>query len=478
MSTFSGLNTAGTALWAAQRAMDVTGQNVANANTDGYSRQRVDLQSVAAGAVPAMWSTGQQVGQGVNADQVTRIRDAFLQVQAQGSHSSVASLTVQDGTLTAVQQAFQEPGSNGIQAQLSSFWAGFGDIANHPADSGARSQLLERAQTLAAGIRSTNGSLDQQWGQTRDSLQALLTDANATAASIAGLNQEIKAATQTGLSTNELADKRDQLIMKLSEQIGASSVDMGDGTLNVVVGGTTLVAGGTALGMELTGPNDSRGTASAPLVIQTRPGGTPLRVGGTADGDLTSMTSIIPGYQKQLDGIAQQLATQVNAAHQTGYDQDGNAGGKFFTDGAGGGTAVTAANLTVALTSTRQVAAATVDPASAGGTLQPDGTWSAVSSDSNLADTLFQQRLLGTGADATYNSMITGLGVQATATSTTLSAQSVISTNVDAAVESTSGVNLDEEMTNMLQFQHGYAAAGKLVSTINQMLDDLMNMVQ
>jgi flagellar hook-associated protein 1 FlgK len=190
------------------------------------------------------------------------------------------------------------------------------------------------------------------------------------------------------------------------------------------------------------------------------------------------MTSIIPGYQKQLDGIAQQLATQVNAAHQTGYDQDGNAGAKFFTDGAGGGTAVTAANLTVALTSTRQVAAATVDPASAGGTLQPDGTWSAVSSDSNLADTLFQQRLLGTGADATYNSMITGLGVQATATSTTLSAQSVISTNVDAAVESTSGVNLDEEMTNMLQFQHGYAAAGKLVSTINQMLDDLMNMVQ
>jgi flagellar hook-associated protein 1 FlgK len=123
------------------------------------------------------------------------------------------------------------------------------------------------------------------------------------------------------------------------------------------------------------------------------------------------------------------------------------------------------------------VAAATVDPATAGGTLS-GSTWSAVSTDGNLADTLFQQRLLPGGADATYNSMITGLGVQATATSTTLSAQGVISTNVDASVESTSGVNLDEEMTNMLQFQHGYAAAGKLVSTINQMLDDLMNMVQ
>ena len=353
VSTFSGLNTAETALWAAQRAMDVTGQNVANANTDGYSRQRVDLQSVGGSAVPAIWSTGHAGRrQGVNADQVTRIRDAFLEARAQGSHSAVASLTVQDGALTAVQQAFREPGSNGLQAQLSSFWAGLGDIANNPTDAGARSQLLERAQTLAAGIRSTNGALDQQWGQTRDSLQALLTDVNATAASIAGLNQKIKAATQTGLSTNELADKRDQLVMQLSEQIGASSVDMGDGTLNVVVGGTTLVAGGTALGMELTGPTDSRGTASAPLVIQTRPGGTPLRVGGTADGDLTSMTSIIPGYQKQLDGIAQQVATQVNTAHQSGYDQDGNAGAQVLHRRCGGRPAVTAANLTVALTST------------------------------------------------------------------------------------------------------------------------------
>lgn len=478
MSTFSGLNTASTALWAAQRAMDVTGQNVANASTDGYSRQRVDLQSVAASSTPALWSTGPLVGQGVDASTVTRIRDTFLEGQAQASHSAAASLTVQDSTLTAVQQAFQEPGDNGIQAQLSSFWAGFGDIANNPADSGARSQLLERAQTLAAGIRSTNGTLDQQWSQTHDSLQALLTAVNSTASSIAGLNQSIKAASQAGLSTNELADKRDQLIMHLSETVGASTVDPGDGTLNVVVGGTTLVAGGTALGLQLTGATDSRSTATTPMVIQTVPGGTPVRVGGTANGDLVAMTSIIPGYQAKLDAVAQQLATQVNTAHETGYDQDGNPGGKFFTDGAGGDTAVTAANLSLGFTSTRKIAAATLAPTAAGGTLQANGTWSQVSTDNTLADTLFQQRLLTGGADAAYNSMITGLGVQATSTSTKLSAQSVISTNVDASRESTSGVNLDEEMTNMLQFQHGYAAAGKLVSTINSMLDDLMNMVQ
>jgi flagellar hook-associated protein 1 len=478
VSTFSGLNTANTALWAAQRAMDVTGQNVANANTDGYSRQRVELQSVAASAVPAMWSTSNQVGQGVNADQVTRIRDAFLEAQAQASHSAAASLTVQDATLTAVQQAFREPGDTGIQAQLSSFWAGWGDVANNPTDPGARAQLLQRAQTVVAGITSANGALEQQWSETHDSLQTMVTDVNATAASIASLNQSIKAASQAKQPVNELADKRDQLIMKLSEQVGASTVDMGDGTLDVVVGGTTLVAGNTALGLQLVGPTDSRSAATTPVVIQTKPGGTPLRVGGTADGDITSMTSIIPGYQKTLDGIAQQLATQVNTAHETGYDQDGTLGGKVFTDGAGGDTTVTAANLTVAITSTRKLAAATLDPASAGGTLQPDGTWSVVSSDNKMADGLFQQRLLGTGADADYNAMIVGLGVQATTTSTKLSAQGVISTNVDASRESVSGVNLDEEMTNMLQFQHGYQAAAKLVTTIDDMLDTIINMVR
>jgi flagellar hook-associated protein 1 FlgK len=478
VSTFSGLNTANTALWASQRAMDVTGQNVANANTEGYSRQRVELQSMASSAVPAIWSTSRQVGQGVNSDQVTRIRDAFLEAQAQASHATAASLTVQDHALTQVQQAFREPGDTGIQAQLSSMWAGFGDVANNPTDSGARAQLLQRSQTVVAGVRSANGALDQQWSQTHDSLQTLITDVNATASSIAGLNQTIKAATQAGQPVNELADKRDQLIMHLSESIGASTVDMGDGTYNVVVGGSTLVAGNTSLGLQLTGANDSRSTATSPLVIQTKPGGTPVRVGGTADGALTALTSIIPGYQKQLDGIAQQLATQVNTAHQTGYDQDGKAGGKFFTDGSGGDTAVTAANLTLAVTSTRQLAAATLSPGSAGGTVQPDGTWSVVSSDNKMADTLYQQRLLTTGADANYNSMIVGLGVQAATTSTKLTAQSVTSTNVDASRESVSGVNLDEEMTNMLQFQHGYQAAAKLVTTIDDMLDSIINMVR
>ena len=116
MSTFSGLNTATTALWAQQRGLDVTGQNIANVNTAGYSRQRVDLQSVGGSTVPAVFSTSDQVGQGVNADSVIRIRDAFLESRAQTESASTAQMTVTDDTLAQIEQAFREPGDSGIQA--------------------------------------------------------------------------------------------------------------------------------------------------------------------------------------------------------------------------------------------------------------------------------------------------------------------------------------------------------------------------
>jgi len=473
VSTFSGLNTAASALYAQQRAIDITGQNVANANTEGYSRQRVDMQSIGGSVVPAIWSVSNQVGQGVDSDQVTRIRDTFLEARAQAEHANTADLTVQSATLTSVEQSFQEPGSTGIQSMLTNMWSGWSDIANHPADPGARAQLLQRSQTLVAGLHSVSGSLDGQWTNTHDSLQTLLTDVNATTKSIADLNQAIKRATQAGTPSNELQDKRDVLVLHLSDTIGATATPVGDGTLNVVVGGATLVAGNAALGLKLTGANSSTGVSADPPVIVTSPGGTPVLAGGTAKGQLASLTSIIPSYQKQLTAIAQQLATQVNAGHAAGYDLSGTPGEPMFDDGSGtlpvDVTTITAGNINLRITDPAKIAAAGLSPAAAGG---------AVSADSNNADAMYQQRLSGTGADTTYRKMIVAMGVESATASSNLGTQGVVSGQVDSSRDAVSGVSIDEEMTNMLQFQHAYSAAGQLVSTINSMLDDLMNMVR
>jgi flagellar hook-associated protein 1 FlgK len=465
VSTFSGLNIASTALRAQQRAIDVTGQNVANVNTDGYSRQRVELQSVGASTVPAIYAVSNGIGNGVSADQVIRMRDTFLEGRAQVEHGRTAELTVADDTLTQIEDAFREPGTTGIQSMMSDLWAGFDAVANAPGNLAARSQLLERAGTLASGIRTTSATLAQQWDSTHESLGALVRDANATADTIADLNAAIRSATQQGLPTNELSDKRDSLVLSLSDAIGATSSPGEFGAVNVRVGGASLISGSSVLHLALVGgasaadatPDPSNPTAPTnPPTIVTSPGNTAVQVGGTAGGQLTALAGTIPGYLKSLNEFARNLADVVNTQHQAGADLGGNDGKALF--GPADGKPLTAANFTVAITSTQDVAAGAKGPKSL---------------DNSNADLMSQ--LGAKGLDASYRQIITALGVQSAVASRNVGIQTVITRQVDNDRESVSGVSLDEEMTNLMSYQHGYSAAARMVTTIDEMIDVLIN---
>jgi flagellar hook-associated protein 1 len=478
MSTFSGLNTASSGLYAAQRAMDVTGQNIANVNTDGYSRQRVDLKSIGAADVPAFFATSTQVGQGVDADSVIRIRDAFMEGRAQVEQATTASMTVKQNTLTQIEDAFHEPGDDGLQAQLSAMWSAWGDVTNNTTATdggGARTAVLQTTQTVVANLHTMSAALDQQWSQSLDDLGALVDDVNGSAASIATLNDSIRRAGATGTATNELADKRDALVLKIAQQTGATSSPADDGTVTVNLGGVTLVSGSHSIALALAGTTDPNTASTAPPRIVTVPGGTTVKPGGTADGDLAAMTTTIPTYRKMLDGVAQQLATQLNGAHQTGYDLNGNGGQPLLNDGTGQDddpiatgdpSKVTAANIHLRITNPDLLAAAQLSKAKAGGN---------ASGDSLNADALSQLGSAVGSADSIYRKAIVGLGVQASTATGNLTAQSVISTQVDSARESVSGVSIDEEMTNMLQFQHAYSAAARVITAIDGMLDTLIN---
>ena len=475
MSTFSGLNTATSALFAQQRALDVTGQNIANVNTPGYSRQRAELVSVGGATVPAIFSVSDQVGQGVSADTITRIRDAFLEKRAQGEHAATESLTVTQDALSQIEDAFREPGDTGLQSQLDKMWAGWGDLAKETDQqgTGARAQVLERTRTVVDSLHTTSAALDQQWMQDRDSLGALVQDVNASASTIADLNQAIKRGLAGGLPVNELADKRDALVMKLSEQIGATSALKDDGTMTVSVPGATLVDEISTIKLTLQGQTTPSGPGGRPSIV-TQPGGTTIHPSGTAEGQLSAMNELIPRYRTQLDGIAQQLAQQLNTAHQAGYDQTGTKGVPLLDDGTGTGatavdpSTVTAANIRLRVTDVAQLAAAALPTTATGG---------VVSSDRGNASAIYQLRLGSGSPDANYQKMIVALGVESSVASGNLKTQGVISTQVDAARESVAGVSIDEEMTNMLQYQHAYSAAAKLVTTIDETIQTLLNMV-
>jgi flagellar hook-associated protein 1 FlgK len=467
VSTFSGLGTATTALWAQQRGLEVTGQNIANVNTAGYSRQRAELQSVGGNVVPAIYAVSNQVGQGVDADKVIRIRDAFLEGRAQIESAATARMTAQDATLGQIEQAFREPGETGIQAKLTAVFTAWGDVANHPTEGGGRTAVLQKTATLVAELHTTSANLDKQWTQTRDSLDTLAQDVNAKTQSIADLNKAIKRATQAGLPVNELADKRDALVMDLATSIGATSSPGDDGQVNVSVAGAMLVSGTTALGIRAVGTRvPAEATATDPSFV-TDPGGTRLDLGGTAGGALTALSETIPRYQQKLDAVAQQLADQVNAVHAgppLAYDRSGAPGGPMFGSGTVPATPITAANITLLITDPAKLAAASVAPLAGN-----------PSADGGAAAKLAAMAKSGTGAAVAYRQLIVELGVEASVSTSNLQTQTVVAAQLDASRESVSGVNLDEEMTNMLQFQHAYSAAARVITTIDEMLDVLIN---
>jgi flagellar hook-associated protein 1 FlgK len=459
VSTFSALNAATTALWAQRRALDVTGQNIANVNTDGYSRQRVDLQAIGGSVVPAFYSTSPGIGQGVSADDVIRIRDAFLEGRGHTEHANVSRLTVETDAYELVEQAFREPGKTGLQSLMSDMWSGWQDVAVNPRDSAARGQVLKRLETLAGGLHFSSASLDAQWKETRENLEVLVKDVNASAATIADLNRAISLAAQSGLPANDLSDQRDVLVMKLADQVGATVRPGENGVVDVVVGGMALVTGSTSSEFTLVGAMGPGGVAADRPRIVTASGGFTVQAGGIAAGQLNAMNAIIPDHLAALDAIAVDLATRLNAAHQSGYDLAGNPGGPLLGSTAG---PITAASITVMVTDPNRVAASSIGP----------GTPSL---DNGNADKIAQLRNDPAGTDATYRRMIVELGVQSAVSKRNLDIQSVITTQVDAARESVAGVNLDEEMTNMLSFQHAYSAAGRMVTAIDETLDVLIN---
>jgi flagellar hook-associated protein 1 FlgK len=462
VSTFSSLNAATTALWSQRRALDVTGQNIANVNTEGYSRQRADLQAIGGSPIPAFYSTSPGIGAGVKAEGVQRIRDAFLEGRGHTEHANSARLAAEADAYAQVESSFREPGDTGIQSLMGEMWAAWGDVDNGPHELASRGQVIESLNTLIGGVQFSYASIGTQWDQTLSNLGVLVSDVNKAAESVATLNTAIQRATQAGLPANDLTDKRDLLVMKLAEQVGATIRPGDDGMVDVVVGGMTLVTKGAASALALDGAQGPDGALGDPPRLVTAAGGFRVIGGGTAAGQIHALGKILPDARADLNEFAVSLAEAINEKHtDQAWDLDGNPGIDIL--GSSGGP-LTAATLSVRLTSPRQIAASKVDPLGGPPTL-----------DSSNADAISQLRLTSTGPDAKYRAMIVELGVQAAVTDRNAGIQEVITTQVDAARESVAGVNLDEEMTNMLSFQHAYSAAGRLVTAIDETLDVLIN---
>lgn len=465
MSTFSGLGTALSSLIAQRQALDVSAQNVANANTVGYTRQRANLVAIPGQSVPAMFATSDGVGLGTRTGSVERLGDIFLDAKVRAASGSAAYLTARADALRGLEKGVGEPADTGLAAQLSDYWAGWADVANGSDKDAARAVLIERGNAVATRLHTLYGDARTQWQQAHTTASALVDRVNTAAASVADLNEKILSIRNSGGTAHELADQRDLLVTELSSLVGATMRTRENGQVDVLVGGNALVSGADVSRLAMSGAGSfaqaTDGTATT-VVWADHPTVQAGLAGGRVAGLLSVLApaddgGVLTGAARSYDEVARVLAEQVNTLHATGVRTDGTPGGDFFTFTPGQPAAL---GLRVALTSGAQVAA---------------GAPGAGPFDGSVAAQLAASRTAPGGPDLLWRATVTDLGVRtASATSRATVAGTALVT-AEQQQRAQASVDLDEETVSMLAHQRAYEGAARVLTAIDQMLDTLIN---
>ena len=444
------------ALLSQQRAISVTGNNIANVNTPGYSRQRLNMET----NLPVDSPVG-LVGFGVQTTTVERVYDRFLGVQVNNESANLGRWEAQKGSLERVEVVFDESGGYGLNQALSDFWNSWQDLSMNPSGTVERSVVAAKSQALADTIRQKYADLEQSQADIDAAVRSGIEDINRLTAEIADLNRKI-ASTESGgtVNANDYRDSRDLALKQLSEIIGINSFEDSDGQVVVSVGsGRTLVESGNNYALTPTDPPGHVGIewpgTALPITSEIS--------SGKMAGWLQARDTKIAGYMSSLDDLAQTLSTEVNAQHAAGYGLIGSHGDDLFS----GSGAVDMAVNSVILNDYNRIAAA-----SAAGAVPGDASNAAAIAELRTALTMSG----GTFDDAA-NELVSQVGHDVQEAKTYQSHQTDMLAYLDNYRESVSGVNLDEEMVNLVKYQAAYNAAAKMITMGDDMLSTLMNMI-
>ncbi|KQO64925.1 flagellar hook-associated protein FlgK [Curtobacterium sp. Leaf261] len=469
VSTFGSLATAASGLGAARAGLDVVGQNIANAGTTGYTRQRVTQSSIPPVAQTGwLHGTNALVGQGVSVDGIARLGNMTLDAQVRASSAASGYATARSTALSNLETSLNEPGTNGLSARLDTMWSAWTGLQNDPADPASAGVVLSTAAQVATTLQTGSQAIDTQWTSARQSVDASVAELNSSAAQVADLNAQIRTTRAAGGSVNELTDKRDLLAQRISTLSGATVRGNDDGTIDVVVGGNALVSGISARSIAVSGANRLQDAAGSPVALSWVGGsGSAVSLdGGSIAGTLSmiapanasgtggALAEASAGY----DRVATTLAAQVNALHQTGYTSTGATGVDFFGFTPG---VPAAQGLTVLATDASGLA-----------TRDAAGNYSG-----KVADAIGQLTTSTTGADTAWSNLVTGVGTIAKASANATTLTGLAASSAATQQQSGAGVDLDEENVNLLTYQHAYQGAARVLTAVDEMLDTLINHV-
>lgn len=459
--TNSIMNVGVSGLRAAQVALLTTSHNISNATTPGYSRQ----QAIQSASTPLANSSG-FIGRGVQIATVQRVYNQYLvsqSLQAQGQSSQLDSYY---NEIKQIDNLLADT-TSGLSPVLHGFFNAVQDVASNPASVPSRQAMLSNAESLTARFQQIDQRLSEMQEGVNSQITGSVTEINSLARQIAGLNMNIQAveSSANGQPANDLLDQRDALVRDLGKVISVDVVRQNNGHYNVFIGnGQSLVVGSSAMTLKAV-PSSS--DPQRLVVAMDQQGGEIVLPehqlqGGSLGGLLAFRSETLDSVQNSFDQLAWGIADTFNAQHESGFDLQGNQGGAFFEvmD-----PSHAARNIRVAINDPALIAAADSD----------GGVTNNVNA-LKLAGLQTENTLQGGTASyqSAYARLVSQVGNKTRELEVTSKAQESMLNQTDQALQSLSGVNLEEEAANLLRYQQMFQASSKVIEIGNSLFDSLL----
>lgn len=444
------------ALFAAQAGLATTGHNIANANTPGFSRQEVLFTA----RKPSIMAYG-AIGRGVEIQGVRRMQDEFLVNNLRIQNSRLEDFKQTDSALAEIEAMLGSVDNDHLGNSLSKFFGAWNALAQPPINPSLKQSVVETAKGLVADMHAMNDSLDDLAAQINVSIQNEITNLNGMLNQVGEMNKQIMGAETNGEPANDLRDQRDLLITQISRIAEVSVLEREDGTKDVILAGRTMVARDSVTEFTSSYRKDENGAYQMVILTQDTLQDVQLS-SGRLQGLLNSRDIQVEGVRTRLDDVAKKLIGDVNALHTQGRTTT-SSGQAFFTGDS---------------LHTIEVSSAIANDSS----LVATGRTSEVG-DNSLALEIANLGNVSVGGageptvNDVYRSLLTNVASQRSSFQFLVENQQNVVASLDSKLASVAGVSLDEEGANMVRFQNGYNAAAKVISTVQQMYDALLNMV-
>jgi flagellar hook-associated protein 1 FlgK len=438
MSLSTSLSIAVQALNASSGALQVTNNNIANANTPGYSRQVAILQE----AAPAGGDTPSP-GNGVLLEGYQSVRDEIVQTQIQQETQSQSAANAQLASMQQIQPTFTTS-TQDIGTQMSALFASISSLSTDPTSTAAGEAVITAGQNLATAFNGASSALTTQQTGLNSQVTQDVKQINELTQQIAALNPQISAMNASGQSSGVLEDQQNQLVLSLSALTNVSTTQTNDGVTLTTGNGAPLVVGSQSFALQT-----ATGTGGMQQVLdQNGTNITASLTSGDLGGTIQTRDGAIPDLLDQLDTLANQFGTAINAAQAQGFDQSGNAGQNFFSI-----------------------------PTTVAGSAA--GISGVVGSNGNLANiSAVQTNTLASGQTpgSAYSSLVYQVGTLTSNADAESTATTASLLQLSNQLSSVSGVSIDQESTNLITYQTAYEAAARVVTTIQSLFTITMAM--